>query len=506
VYAPVVRWSFLPILWLLGLAYLSWWVGANPLPDGFQNEYLHIGNAMDLWGALTDGDIWHLRWFMYTGYWPWGFLAVPWPFMAVIGPTRLALVMGNLIHLAVLLVATQHIGRALGGRLAPLLVILCPGIFGSLVRFEPNLAIVAWTAAGLAALVASRGLESRRHVWLYGVSLGIGLMMDRLTVAFFLLPALVPLLWRAGRAAWLHLAQALGITLVLTGAYYREFFIRHSHEILSQAGTGEIDSAGTLTEVPALIEWAYYPLVLVDSQAGPILGGVMLIGLFARRSRTTLILWASMAGGVLFFSLVSKHQVFYTLPILAPLAALAAAKPRLAWLGLVGGLWSMAAVGLGLVPGGPWLNAAWVSPRHTLARPPIGIEVDLTSALNALGEDNITAPVHVSVLSENQLLFEGFLLLAVRERWPDTPARGVVMDPQGTFEHFHEIDALLWVGPKDTAWPSIEGIEAQLLSDHIDPDTVPPAARVLTSQQVAFEEQGRWPVDDAQDLVVFRRR
>ena len=114
--------------------------------------------------------------------------------------------------------------------------------------------------------------------------------------------------------------------------------------------------------------------------------------------------------------------------------------------------------------------------------------------------------MHVSVLSENQLLFEGFLLLAVRERWPDTPARGVVMDPQGTFEHFHEIDTLLWVGPKDTAWPSIEGIEAQLRSDHIDPDTVPPAARVLASQQVAFEEQGRWSVDDVQDLVVFHRR
>ena len=54
--------------------------------------------------------------------------------------------------------------------------------------------------------------------------------------------------------------QAAGITLLLSGAFYREFFNRHSHEILSQAGTGEIDSTGALTEAPAVLEWAYYPL------------------------------------------------------------------------------------------------------------------------------------------------------------------------------------------------------------------------------------------------------
>ena len=88
-----------------------------------------------------------MRWYMYTGYWPWGLYAVPWPFMAVLGPTHLALVLGNLIHLGVLIAATNSLGRALGGRWAALLVVLCPGVFGPLVRFEPNLAATAWTAA-----------------------------------------------------------------------------------------------------------------------------------------------------------------------------------------------------------------------------------------------------------------------------------------------------------------------------------------------------------------------
>jgi len=494
------------ILWLLGGAYLIWWVGANPLPDGFQNEYLLVGNAYDLWGALTDGDIWHLRWFMYTGYWPWGLYAVPWPFMAVLGPGHLALVLGNLIHLGVLLVAAKHIGQALGGRYAPLLVVLCPGVFGSLVRFEPNLAVIAWTGAGLAALVGSRKMESRRHMWAFGAAFGIGLMMDRLSVAFFLLPALVPLAWRMSKRATLHLCQALGITAILTGAYCREFFIRHSHELFSQVGTGEIDSAGTLTEVGAMIEWAYYPLTLLDSQAGIVLGGAMLVAVFTRRCGAAMILWASMAGGVLFFSLISKHQVFYTLPVLVPLAAFLSAKPRLAIVGIAGGLWSFASVGLDLVPAGPRLDETWVSPRHTVARPPIGIDIDLAPVLSALASPAGQPPAHVSVLSEDHRLFEGFLLLAVRERWPNTPSRGVVTDPHGTFEMFNEVDALLWVGPKHARWPTAQGIEKQLREDNVDPDSMPPAARVVAASKASFIEVGRWSADETQDAVVFRRR
>ena len=502
----MVKWQSLLILWLLAAIHMVWWMQANPLPDGYQNEYLLLGNAMDLWGALVDGDVWHLRWYMYTGYWPWGLYAAPWPFVSVLGPGRLAFVLGNLIHLAVLLVAVNHLGRAVGGRLAPVLVLLCPGVFGTLVRFEPNLAAIAWTAAGLAALVHSQGLERQRSVWLYGIALGIGLMMDRLSVAFFLLPAVAPLLWRISRRGAIHLAQAGAITLLLTGAYYREFFNRHSDELLSQAGTGEIDSTGTLTEVASALDWVYYPLALLDSQAGPILGAVLMLGLVGTLSRTRGILLAAVVGGVAFFTVVSKNQVFYTLPILAPLAAMGAARGRLAWLGIAGGIWGYLAVGVGVVPGGPWMNESWVSPRHTLARPPIPLEVDLEPAMVALGKPDGSAPEHVSVFSDDFRLYEGFLLLRVREAWPETPARGVVMDPHGTFEMFHEMDALLWVAPTGAEWPTVGEIRAAMVSDHMDPDSMPPAPRVVASQRESFEERGRWPVNDTHDLVVFRRR
>ena len=502
VYPPMVRWPHLLVLWFLCAAYLWWWVSGNPLPDGFQNEYLLVGNAMDLWSALVAWDVWHLRWYMYTGYWPWGLLAVPWPFMLVLGPTRLAMVLGNLIHLAVLLAATHSMGRALGGRWAALLVVLTPGVLGTLVRFEPNLAAIAWTAGGLAALVASNGLQRKRMVWLYGACMGIGLMVDRLTVAFFLIPAVLPLLRRASAQAWKHLAQAAAITLFLSGAFYREFFMRHREEILSQAIAGEIDSSGALTETPAAFEWAYYPLTLLDSQAGPVLGAVMLVGLIGRATLTRSILWASIAGGVAFFTIISKHQVFYTLPILAPLAAMAAARSRLVIIGLIGGLWSLSSVGLGLIPGGPWMSEALVRPRHTLARPPIPLRAELTPALEALGPH----PQHVGVFSEDSVLFEGFLLLKVRERWSNVPARGFVTDPQGTFELFNEMDAVLWAGPRGGSWPTAEAIEREMESDHTDPQTMPPAPRVVESGRDAFEEVGRWPASEETELVVFRRR
>ena len=98
------------------------------------------------------------------------------------------------------------------------------------------------------------------------------------------------------------------------------------------------------------------------------------------------------------------------------------------------------------------------------------------------------------------------MLLKVRERWADIPARGIVTDPHGTFEMFHEVDAFLWVGPKAGQWPTAEAIEREMRSDHTDPSTMPPAPRVVAAATDAFEEVGRWSASEMRDLVVFRRR
>ncbi len=525
--SPSLAWGLavvLPVvLWCILAAYTVWWTVENPLPDGFQNEYLHVGNAYDLWGALLDFDVWHLRWYMYTGYWPWGFYAAPWPFLAVIGPGRLALVAGNLLHLVALLWGATRLGQRLQAPLAPLLLVLCPGVFGSLVRFEPNLATIAWTVAGVACLVESSGLRRAGWVMGWGTCLGLGLMFDRLTVGFFLVPAVLPLLWGAGRRQVVHLLQGGGFALFLTAAYYREFFMRHTDELLGQAPVGEIDAAGQVTVTGGSVPAAYYPLSLLDSQAGLLIGILMLSGLVmgglavaktGRRSagatalrdpRTVLL--ASVLPAVLLFTLIAKKQVFYTLPILGPLAVLAATHRRLAPIAVVGGLYSFVGLGLGWslpgLPPGPILPDAWVSPRHTLAHPPSHERFPFDEALALLHDGS---PGAVLVMSEDHRLFEGYLALALREGLGDTAVRGVITDPNGTYELMAEQDAFVWVGPAGDGWPSRGDIEAELLADHYNLSELPPVAESVVAAQEAFDEVGRLPAGTDVELVVFVRK
>jgi len=505
-----VRTRWLLLLWTLAALFQWWWASHNPLPDGFQNEYLHVGNTFDLWVAATQLDQWNVRQYFYSSYWAPGFYVLPWPLLALLGTGRAALLASNLVHLAVLLWGANALGRSLGGRLAPVLVLLCPATYGSLVRFEPNLAALAWVTAGVAFLVDSQGLRSRRHVIGWGMCLGIGLMMDRLNAAFFLVPAVAPLLWGVDRRGLRNLALGGAVALAWTVAYYREFFLRHTEELLSQAPVGEIDAAGAITVAQSPFPGSYYLLSLVDSQAGLVLGALMLWGLGAAMAgllgrqaaswRAQGVAVAAVVPAFLFFTLVAKKQVFYTLPALGVLAALAATR-RGAWIGIIGGAWGFSTLGIGLpTRGGPWMPEAWVWPRHTLARPPTMQAWPLADATAAMGP----APGGIAVFSEDQTLYEGFAVLRVREAWPAASVRGVTIDPTGTYEFFAQTDTLLWVGPRGGGWPSEADIEREMIADHLVLDDYPPVAGVVGSAASDFSKVGRWSTEDV-DLVVYRR-
>lgn len=503
-----MRWRWLALIGLCASVWMGWWLRHNPLPDGYQNEYLHIGNAYDLWSATLRGAWWQVRLLVEGNYWPPGFYALGFPLLwasAVLNGTQpwSLLVATNLLHLGVLLWGAAALGRATGARLSPLILVLCPGVFGALVRYEPNLAVLAWTAAGLAMLVRGEGLADRRATLGWGACLAVGLLMDRLSVAFFLLPAVLPLLPGAGRRGLLNLGLALLVPVVVCGPWYYQFWIHNAAELLSQAPVGEIDSAGAVTRTPLPWSVAWYPLALLDSQAGPLAGLAMLAALarpWRALSRERRVLVASMALSALFFTLVAKKQVFYTLPALVPLAALLS-HPRLAALALAGGAWSFLSLGLGILPGGgPFLPERWVSPRHTLARPPAEQAAPLAAAVEALGP----APRHVLVLSEDETVYEGFAVLAVRSRWMWADARGVVLDPVGTTERLATVDALLWITPTAGRWPSAADINAELREDHYDLTAIPPVGRVVQEARPGFREVARHRTEGL-DLVVFRR-
>ena len=465
--------------------------------DGYQNEYLHVGNAYDLWDSVRQGDQWHLRYYMYTGYWPFGLYVFSWPIMALTGMGKTQLIAANLIHLMVMITGCYLLKRKFKSiNLFPILF-LCPAVFGSFVRFEPNFANVAWFSLGIGMLANSESLTKRKWVLGWGAAFGIGLMLDRLTLLFFLLPAVVPYLLPLTKQKLKNLTFGMGVFFLITFAYYREFFIRHSDELFSQVSVGEIDSAGNLTEADNPISGLFYLLSVPDSQAGPFIGLGMLFGLgallirFHKSTANEKMLVFSCLPALLFFTCIAKKQVFYTIPILVPLAVFAATWRTLSPFMLIGGAFGFLSVGCGVGSvGKPWLPPTWTAPRHTLAKPPSFDSYPTIEAFDAVTPTG----KQILVLSQDYNLYEGFLVLLVRQAFPNRKVRGAILDPQGAVEQLDEVDHFIWVAPKNQTWPSITEIRKELEADHYEIGDMPSIAEHLHQRKSDFTLVGSWPI------------
>ena len=549
---------FAVLLLVLGVG--AWaWLARNPFPDGYQNEFLHVGNAFDLWDALCDRDAWHLRYYVAHAYWPPLFYAAAWPLLGLLERSRDALVLTNLAWLALALAAVHRLARdRFAGITAMLLFALSPGLFGTLVRFEPNVAQAACLGWGLLALHNSRGF--RRPGWsaAAGLALAMGLLTDRLgTAPFLALPLLLALLpsgrptaarervlippgstaqapssprWRP---PWRGLLLFGLVLLVLAGPWYLQWTQTQLQEVSSQLASGEIDSTGSLTELAGDDQprWAYYLLVLLDSQAGPVLGLAMLAGLAAacpsgvvaplgrlRRPSRAGLLVACVAAGWMLFSLVQKKQVFYTLPLLVPLSVLAGdlvsrlrpLRGALLLLLLAAGLhqygwrgWGQGAELLPRLGQADPLPLAWVFPRHVLARPPSDLELPRQALHDAIGEPR----EQLIIFSEDHDYWEGFLVLALRELYPGRSVHGLTGDPQGSYEWFRVADAFVYVtSSPSTGWPSQTVMEQALESDHYALDELPPVVGMITHSAASWQLTDSLALSRSARAYVWKRR
>ncbi len=544
------------LLGLLLLLAASWeilaWLSSNPLPDGYQNEYLHVGNAFDLWTALRQHDIWHLKHYVTNSYWPPLFYAATWPLQAVAGMRHSSLVLGNLLWLALALGSIYHLaGRSFAGNLAMLLFVLCPGVFGSMVRFEPNIAQMATLALSLLALERSRGFTNPRYSALVGAFAGLGLMTDRLgTLPFLLVPLsiVVPTSLRAWRRdqrpglpgqdptpigavtcrepgstcpPWRGLLLAALCIGVIALPWYSVWLSRQLSEVTRQLATGEIDSTGTLTWKGSLFSpksWLYYPLTLLDSQAGPILGSAMLLSLLMLRRRSLL---ATVLGGWFLFGLIQKKQVFYTLPLLVPLSVstalavqrMAALRHQLSLLLLAAGLYGYSGRMWGR--DGPVLDwasqpnplpASWVSPRHVLARPPSGLWIPLEDWVQTMKLPQQGESGHMVIFSEDPVLFEGFLVLLFREALPSTQVHALGQDPVGTYEWFRASSHFLVIAEAGAQpWPAPSRIDGSLIQYHYRLDSLPPVSQVIRMDRQAWRIVGSWPLETGSMAYLWSR-
>ncbi|MFH1468909.1 MAG: hypothetical protein ABIO70_31275, partial [Pseudomonadota bacterium] len=317
--------------------------------------------------------------------------------------------------------------------------------------------------------------------------------------------------------------------LVLAGPWYLQWFSGQAAEVQSQLAAGEIDSAGAHTEVAAALghRWAYYPLALIDGQAGPVLGVWMLLALLiatlrrlrplgsGRRPGAEGLVLAAALAGLLLFSAVQKKQVFYTLPLLLPFAVLAGGLVARAGILRAPLLFLLVAAGLAQYAGRLWgrlpphaeawagpdpLPAAWVQPRHTIARPPSDDPFPLARLRAALGEPGN----RLVLFSDTPRYYEGFLSLRLRELYPGVPVHGLRGDPAGTYEWFRTADAFLCVS-RDATWPTRAQLDRALLEDHYELDDLPPVTELVARQEGRWEAAGSWPLADDVATVWTRR-
>lgn len=519
------------LLVVLAAAVVTPWTLRNGLMDGYQNEYLHVGNILDLWQAWGAGDLHALSYLLRENYWPPLFYLSPWPVFAVVGPGHLAMVWTNLLHLGVLLWAVYQLGLTLRDRqtglLAMGLVWVLPSVFGNLVRVEPNVAVCAWVTVGALCLVRSRGFSDRWWSVAFGAACALGLLMDRLSLALFLgLPALVEVAaaLRAqdrGRRVR-NLAVATVALLALSGWWHWEFVQHHLAELTSQGGVGEIDSAGVQTETRnpwALTSLLYYPAILLDEQAGLVPGlwllvalGLSLGGLRDRRR----VLLVVVLGALALFTVIQKKQVYYTIPLLGCLAVLGADRlrawprlgPVLAAAVLVSGvhqlgtrLWGTGLplpVPVARVLGEPALPAAWADRRFTQARQPHQLSLPVDALIDAL------PPGDLVVFSDDHAWFETYLVLQLRERRPGDDIRGLISNPHGTYEWFRTTAAFVTVtsAPREV-YPSAATLAAALEQRDYVLDELPPVIDVIEAGGAELDLVASWPLAHGPTLRVF---
>ncbi len=422
------------------------------------------------------------------------------------------------------------------------LLALSPAVFGNARRYEPNVALAALVAAAAAFLVVHRGPGERRRWILLGLLFGLGMLADRLIFGIYLAPVVVVLLVQAlrrepaeRRKLLLRWAGVGGVALLVSGYYYFRWFAGHVGEVLSQL-QGEIASSGEATS--SFPPWTlrgllYYPLSWLDCQLGLVLGLATLagVGLYVFRGRrdvepeSRLLLEAWLFGGLVLITLVSKKQPFYSIPLLAPLALVAA----IGWRSLPGSAavrGAVAAVLLaagvhqllfltgdsGLIPTpGRWawlagaspLPPSWLDSEYTQAAPPHawGLRVDEAAALCDERRTASSRP-YVLVFSDAHTAPEYQLLPALRLELDTLLVEGFLVSGPAVREHAPKAACLVYVTDGDELWPSASQLTATWEQWGVG---VPDAAllEVLRSLGESAEPLASWPTRAEASVHVY---
>lgn len=502
-------WPALVALAVLLHGATTWaWLRANGLPDGFQNEFMHLSFAAEVFYRLRAGDLPGLHYYLFEEYYPPLLHLGAAAFMGASGPGEDAAAASNVLWLGVLAASVYGLGARLrgprAGALAAVLCLLYPSVFGNARRLEPNVVLTAMVAASAWALAASSGFRRRRESLAFGALAGLGMLADRLSFALFLGLPVALAVWDglrgapgrgARRRVLTHAGWAALVALALCGYYYLNFARIHLAEITGQVVAGEVIETGEATERRGLwhwTNWAYYGVSLLDSQMGLVLGVAALFGVRGalrhgpKDDERLVVAWG--LGSIALFTLIHKKQPFYTVPALPALAlmtAVALHDLRLPWarragvaalvvLGLhqhaaLTGLWRPLVPADGPDPGGRALRALaggslfpswWADHELTQASPPRPAPADLGVAKRALvGAGFDPGRDRVVLLSDSEDFPEVFAEPMAKLRFGTREVDGALLNPEAVRERWETARFFVYVsGDPLRSWPRDEDV------------------------------------------------
>ncbi len=525
------------------LAVAARWLGQNELPDGYQNEFIHLFTLGEIWFRIRDAGLGEAWPFLWDEYYPPGMHLPAALGMAIAGRSRAVAVLSQGLWLLPLLLATGALGRRLSGEpwaasWALVLVAFAPAVFGNVRRYEPNVAVAAlvalalwWLARGAMAGPGRRG--ELRDAAIFGALCAAGLLVDRLVFGVYLAAPAVLLALRHRR--WRAWGVAAGVVLLGAGYFYARFLVLHSGEITSQLG-GEIQADGE--ESGALPPWTlkgllYYPLTWVDGGLGllPALFVVLGLGAWVVRGRRgapagpRAVLESALLVGYALFTLIGKKQPYYAIPLLAPTVVLAAAGwvavlPRraaaraavLAALTLVGlNQLAFLSTGAALLPiparaaalsGASPLPDRFLGHEYVMAGPPFvqGLHLDEVARLCRGDADD---PGVTLLLSEGQAAYEGQVMPTLRLLLDTRAVPGMLLEPEAWRESAPLARCFVYVARDPSrSWPTEESI-AELFSQWSYDPAGPELLAALDGVRARSRRLGRWETEPGEAVHVF---
>lgn len=225
-------------LWVLGLLIvaqiaINWsWLSTNLNVVGWDRPR-HLIESLVYNDILRQVDLTSLfRALTYSGYYPPLFHLSMVAFYKLFGVSMDVAAMANVVYVVVLLISAYGIGREIGGRgvgiLAAFITSSLPMVFAMSRYTYIEFALTAVVALSIWLLLLSRGFSSKPHSLLFGLSVGLGLLI-KWTFALFVFPALIVVILRAGLSSrfrqelrglsadrtWLAVSVALGLMLTL---------------------------------------------------------------------------------------------------------------------------------------------------------------------------------------------------------------------------------------------------------------------------------------------------